>query len=182
MSLLLEIWRNCALTPRLRQIVVSGLTLCLGAGCVYRLSNLHSPARTRIALEAIYNTEARHIPHEHIWQAVQTMLARSGQLAAYHEAEQLLRIHLRDSTLSSSSAHAQLQLTAAVDLWDLHRRQLLFNTTYRLDSTYQTVFTEQEVPRRRWFMQAEAQRTAAVASIGAELARQLRRDLFVALD
>ena len=163
-------------------IITATLLLCLCASCVYRLSNLHSPAPTKIALEAIYNTEARHIPHEHIWQAVQAMLARSGRLAAYHEAEQLLRVHLRDSTVSSVSAHAQLQLTAAVELWDLRQRKLLFSTTYRLDSTYQTVFAAEEVPRTRWFVQSEATRTAAVASIGAELARRVRRDLFVAFD
>ncbi len=163
-------------------ILTAMLLICLCASCVYRLSNLHSPAHTKIALEAIYNTEARHIPHEHIWQAVQAMLARSGRLAAYHDAEQLLRIHLRDSTVASSSAYAQLQLTAAVELWDLQQRKLLFNTTYRLDSTYQTVFAEKEVPRTRWFVQSEETRTAAVVSIGAELARRLRRDLFVALD
>lgn len=180
MSSLRGIWKNYV--PTLSRVVVRGLALCLCASCVYRLSNLHAPPRTKIALEAIYNTEARHIPHMHIWQAVQSMLARSGRLAAYREAEQLLRIHLRDSTLSSSSAQAHLQLTAAVELWDLRQRKLIFASTYRLDATYQTVFAAQEVARARGFVHAEGRRTAAVASIGAELARHLRRDLFVPLD
>ena len=206
MSSLPEIWKNCAPTrlsgvrkrqkvgistamlllgARKRQkvgISTAMLLICLCAGCVYRLSNLHSTAHTKIALEAIYNTEARHIPHEHIWQAVQAMLARSGRLAAYHDAEQQLRIHLRDSTVASSSAYARLQLTAAVELWDLRQRELLFNTTYRLDSTYQTIFAAKELPRTRWFVQSEETRATAVASIGADLARRLQRDLFVALD
>ena len=182
MSSLLEIWKNCVPT-RLKLHKGMAVLLCLiFGGCVYRLSNLHSPAYTKIALEAIYNTEARHIPHEHIWQAVQAMLARSGRLAAYHDAEQLLRIHLHDSSVASASAYTQLQLTAAVELWDLRQRKLLFDTTYRLDSTYQTVFAEKELPRTRWFMQSEEVRTAAVVSIGTELARRLWRDLFVALD
>lgn len=165
-------------------MTVAGLLLCLCAhsSCVYRLSNLHSPVHTKIALEAIYNTEALHLPHEHVWQAVQAMLARSGRLSAYRDAEQLLRIHLHDSEMSSSSAHTHLQLAATVELWDLRQRKLIFNTTYRLDSTYQTVFAAREVPRAHWFVQAEDLRTAAVASIGADLARRLQRDLFVTLD
>ena len=152
----------------------------LCCGCAYRLSNLYTPASSKIALEAIYNTEARHLQHVHVWQAVQTMLARCGRLAPYREAEQLLRIHLRDSAVSSSSAYAQLQLSAAVELWDLRQRRRLFHTTYRLDSTYQTVFST--MPRTRWYMQSETTRAAATARIGAELARRLRRDLFVTLD
>ena len=190
MSSLLEIWKNCVptcLSPMSRQRRVGNcatvlLALCLCVSCVYRFSNLHAPAHAKIALEAIYNTEARYLPHEHIWQAVQAMLARSGRLSAYRDAEQLLRIHLYDSTVSSSSAHAQLQLTAAVELWDLHQRQLLFNKTYHLDGIYQTVFAEQDVPRPSWFVQAEERRTTAVANVGTELARHLQRDLFVTLD
>ena len=158
------------------------LLLCLCVSCVYRLSNLHAPPHTKIALEAIHNAEARHIPHEHIWQAVQAMLSRRGQLAAYRDAAQLLRIHVRDSSVSSSSAHAQLRLTAVVELWDLLQRKLIFNTTYHLDSTYQTVFAENQLPRTRWFVRSETQRHAAVASIGDELARRLQHDMFVTLE
>ena len=190
MSSLLETWKNCVPTrlntahrpPGGSYCVTALLALCLCVSCVYRFSNLHAPAHAKIALEAIYNTEARYLPHEHLWQAVQAMLARSGRLSAYRDAEQLLRIHLHDSTVLSSSAHAQLQLAATVELWDLHQRRLLFNKTYHLDGIYQTVFAAQEVPRASWFTQAEERRTTAVADIGAELARHLQRDMFVTLD
>ena len=156
--------------------------LCLSSGCVYRFAKLHAPPPSKIALEAIYNTEARYLPHNNIWMAVQTMLARNGRLAAYHAAEQLLRIHLQDSEVTTASAHTELQLTAAVELWDLAQQRLLFNTVYRLDSRYQTIFAEQDVPRSHWFIRAEATRTSAIARIGAELARHLQRDLFITLD
>lgn len=173
-----EIWKSYKGWQPLKLPII--LLLCLGSGssCVYRFSNLYAPPRHRIALEAIYNTEARHLPHDRIWQAVQVMLARSGRLAPYHAAEQLLRIHLKDSATLPSSAHTELQLSAEVELWDLTRRELLFNTTYRLNETYQTIFAEPQVPRANWFIRSEEARADALSAIGAELARLLQRDLF----
>ncbi len=155
------------------------LSYFLCAGCVYRWSNLHAPPYRKIALEAVYSTEARYLAHAAIWQAVQAMLVRHGRFAAYRQAEQLLRLHIRDSAIPSTSAQARLQLTIAVELWDLRQRRLLLSTTYRLSSTYQRVFSASEAPRAQWFVRSEAQRRTAVTDIGAELARRLQRDIFV---
>ena len=163
-----------------RQVLTLLLCFC-GTGCVYRFTNLHAP-RHKIAVEAIYNTQARYLPHDRLWQAVQAMLARSGRLAAYSDATQLLRIQVRDSEVSPDAAQAELRLTAVVELWDIHHKKLLFNKTYRLDSIYQTVFEENQVPRPLWLVRAEEARTAAMTDIGTELARHLQRDMFTPLD
>ena len=168
-----------SIVPSMRVLT---LLLCLcSTGCVYRFTNLHAP-RHKIAVEAISNTDARYLPHERIWQAVQAMLARRGRLAAYHNATQLLRIHVHDSEVSPDSAQAELRLTAVVELWDMRHKKLLFNTTYRLDSTYQTIWEESQIPRTLWLVRAEAARTAAMTDIGTELARRLQRDMFTTLD
>ena len=89
---------------------------------------------------------------------------------------------MRDSEVSPDAAQAQLRLTAVVELWDMRHKKLLFNTTYRLDSTYQTVFEASQIPRTLWLVRAEAARTAALTNIGTELARRLQRDMFTPLD
>ena len=163
-----------------RQVLPLLLCFC-GTGCVYRLTNLHAP-RHKIAVEAIYNTQARYLPHERLWQAVQAMLARNGRLAARSDATQLLRIQVRDSEVSPDAAQAELRLTVVVELWGIRPKKLLFTTTYRLDSTYQTVFEESQVPRPLWLVRTEEARTTAMTRIGTELARRLQRDMFVPFD
>jgi hypothetical protein len=75
------------------------------AGCVYRLTNLHtaSPNNIRtIHIEAVYDTSAEPVPHELLWDSLQRAIAANGQLkiASAEKADAILRAHIINTQVS----------------------------------------------------------------------------------
>lgn len=67
--------------------------------CTYRLTNLHSSSPENIRtvfVEAVYDTGAEVLPHEHLWDELQRALAANGQMmvAPSKNADALLRAQI----------------------------------------------------------------------------------------
>tara|TARA_B100001094_G_C18150033_1_gene783121 strand:+ start:46 stop:690 length:645 start_codon:yes stop_codon:yes gene_type:complete len=74
-------------------------------GCAYRFTNkaLRSPQGIRnIAIEAVYDTSQKVIPHQIFWHQVQQAFARNSQLTIVpaSEADALIRLHIKSATIT----------------------------------------------------------------------------------
>ena len=136
---------------------------------------MNSPQR--VAIEAIYDTTHYYLPHEKIRTAVEEVFIAAGRYSARSEAEALLRIHLRQASVTASSTVSTMYIDVTAELWDLASRTLTFTKDYRLHRQYQTVFPA--LPASRQFLRTEEMRGDAVAKMGEDLARRMRDDLFI---
>lgn len=152
----------------------------LATACVYRFSGLHKNSPRRVAIEAIYDTTHHYLPHAKIRTAVEEVFIAAGRYSARSEAEALLRIHFRQASVKASLAVSTLYLDVTAELWDLTSQTLMFTKDYRLHRQYQTVFPT--LPSSWQFLRAEETRSDAVTQMGADLARQVRDDLFISSD
>jgi hypothetical protein len=77
----------------------AAIAVLAAAGCTYRFTNehIHRPEGIRsIAIEAVWDTSREAIPHELLWEALQSAFAADGhlRLAAQSSADALLRAHV----------------------------------------------------------------------------------------
>ena len=88
--------------PRLLWMVAS-ICLCTSA-CAYRFTNQHvspPPGVRTIAVEAIYDTSREVLPHEMLWESLQTAFASDGHLRLTSQggADALVRAHIKSASV-----------------------------------------------------------------------------------
>lgn len=81
-----------------------GLILVCETGCTYRFTNtrLTLPKGVRtIAIEAVYDTSREVLPHEILWESLQTAFASDGhlRLTSQSQADALVRAHLKQASI-----------------------------------------------------------------------------------
>lgn len=77
------------------------------SGCAYRFTNerLVRPEGIRtIAVEAVFDTSREVLPHEVLWESLQSAFASDGhlRLVSQSQADALVRAHLKQATISAT--------------------------------------------------------------------------------
>lgn len=84
------------------------MVLMMSTGCAYRFSNLSAaipPDVRTVAIESVFDTSHEVLPHEILWDELQSAFARNGRLRLVRRdvADALVRAHIVAASLSPGS-------------------------------------------------------------------------------